>query len=108
MFCHEWFWKVSSRKIFAVNQANLKGKSRKRGPVVISDSESDDSPLEPLCRRKVGETSQQLADEVREMRKDIQCLFKITTKITRSLQGADTFHCHICHSTLIKPPVTFS
>ena len=74
------FWKVGSGKIFAVNREELRGKGRKRGPVVISDSESDGSAPQPLQRRKLSDTSHEIAVEVREMRKDIQCLFQITEK----------------------------
>ena len=109
---HIKFWKVGSRKIFAVRQGDLKGKNcRKRGPVVISDSESDDD-LQPLRKKSTGELPLQLVEEVRGMRKDIQCLFQITgkMKISPGLYRLlrDTFQCHICRSTPMAAPVIFT
>ena len=106
------FWKVGSRKIFAVRQGDLKMKSsRKRGLVVISDSDSDDD-LQPLQRKPIREAPPQLVEEVKEMRKDIQCLFQITNKMKISpglyRQLKETFQCHICRCTPIEPPVIFT
>ena len=103
---------VGSRKIFAVRQGDLKMKSsRKRGPVVISDSDSDDD-LEPLQRKPIRQASPELVEEVKEMRKDIQCLFQITNKMKISLglyrQLMETLQCHICRCTPIVPPVIFT
>lgn len=106
------FWRTGSRKIFAVRQADLKMKSnRKRGSVVISDSDSDES-LQPLRRKPIRELPPQLVEEIKGMRKDIQCLFQITDKLKISpglyRQLRDTFQCHICRSTPIAPPVIFT
>lgn len=106
------FWKVGSRKIFAVRQGDLKMKSsRKRGLVVISDSDSDDD-LQPLQRKPIREAPPQLVEEVKEMRKDIQCLFQITNKMKISpglyRHFKETFQCHICRCTPIEPPVIFT
>ena len=63
------FWKVGSRKTFAVRQGNLKMKSsHKRGPVVISDSDSDgDLMSQTICKPPPYLTP--LVEEVKEMRK---------------------------------------
>jgi len=85
--------------------------SRKRGPVVISDSDSDDD-LRSQTIRKPPPYLTPLVEEVKEMRKDIQCLFQITekTKVSPGLyrQLRETFQCHICRSTPIVPPVIFA
>ena len=109
------FWKVGSRKIFAVRRRDLKMKgSRKRGPVVISDSESDVDLQRPLHRKAINSPPPDLApliEEVKGMRKDIQCLLQITDKMKISpglyRQLRDTFQCHICRYTPISPPVIF-
>jgi hypothetical protein len=92
----------------------MKG-SRKRGPVVISDSESDDDLQRPLHRKAINSPPPDLApliEEVKGMRKDIQCLFQITDKMKISpglyRQLRDTFQCHICRCTPISPPVIFT
>ena len=89
-------------------------KGRKRGAIVISDSDSDDDLL-PLSRKVFSASPPGLTplmEEVRGIRKDIQCLFQISdkNKISPALyqQLKDTFQCHICKSTPISPPVIFA
>jgi len=85
--------------------------SRKRGLVVISDSESDDD-LRSQTIRNPPPYLTPLVEEVKETWKDIQCLFQITekTKVSPGLyqQLREIFQCHICRSTPIAPPVTFA
>ena len=105
------FGKVGSRKSFAVREGELKS-SRKRAPVVISDSDSDDD-LRPLGRkRKDNAIPPEAEEDIKEMRRDIQFLLQNSDKMNISpilyRQLRDTFQCHICHSTPIVPPVIFS
>ena len=51
--------------------------SRKRGLVVISDSESDDDLRSEMIHKPPSHLIP-LVEEVKEVRKDIQCLFQIT------------------------------
>ena len=56
--------------------------SCKQGPVIISDSDSDDN-LQPPQRKPICEAPPELVEEVhvQQLRKDIQCLFQVTNKM---------------------------
>ena len=80
--------------------------SHKRRNVWDSDTEDDFEPI----RKK--QSLSQVLSEVQEIRKDLQSLFQVTKQMKlppglyRHLN--DTFKCHICRSSPIKPPVIFS
>ena len=105
------FWRVGSRKIFAVLREDIAKPSHKK--VLLSGSESDDV-FQP-ARKKVrseSHTCPQIFSEIRDIRKDLQSLFQISKGmklplgIHKLLQ--DAFKCNICCSSPIKPPVIFS
>ena len=106
------FWKVGSRKIFAVKQ-EPGGKAPHRDKhITISDSESDDD-LEPLRKKsKLSCNISALVTDVKEIRNDLQSLFRITNQmkipVALDRQLRDTFLCQICRSTPITPPVIFA
>ena len=111
------FWKVGSRKIYAVRELDLRlGRVNK---ATISDTESSDEEFMPLPKRSKRIAlckGQQLADidqlltEVWGLRSDIGHLFEVNQQlpVPIGLQKAliDTFRCCICQSTML-PPVIF-
>ncbi len=114
------FWKVGSRKIFAVTEGELrptKGKHKRTVPYVVSDVYSDSSEDEFQPQRKKGTPATsaevtQVAREVKEVRKEIQSIFQITSsmKIPPGLHKLlqESFQCHICRASPIVHPVIFA
>lgn len=112
------FWKVGSRKVFAVTAGDLrptKGKRKRPAPYVISDSDSSEAEFQPQRSKGAPATSAevtQVAREIKDVRKEIQSFFQITTSMRvppglhKLLQEA--FQCHICHASPIVPPVIFA
>lgn len=96
------FWKIGSRKIFAIWEGKHRVSCKK---AQISESDSDDDFEVVDKRRRVGVTNyQQILSE--------QSLFQISKNmklpfgLRKHLQ--ETFKCHICCSSPIKTPVIFS
>ena len=109
------FWKIGSRKIYAISEGDLRPK-RAQKQIIISESESDDDFQQPVCKRRAsspseGTTSSKILSEVQHIRRDLKSLFQISgqMKIPPGLHRHlyDTFHCHICRSSLISPPPIF-
>ena len=100
------FWKVGSRKIYAV-QRDTKGKLPHKK--VFTDTESEDD-FEPPRKKRHSESGC-IVSEIRDMRKDLQSLFEISKSLKLPLglhkQLQDAFRCSICCCSPIKPPVIF-
>ena len=101
------FWKMNSRKFFAIPEDDLLAPCRKR-------SRSSSSAVQPVdldgngsctCAEAVGE----LADDVALLTRKIDRIFELTkdTPIPLSLRGllTDSLKCKICHLSPMKPPI---
>ena len=106
------FWKVGSRKIFAIQEENRHKPCRKR--IVVTDTESDEE-LPKVKRKRSGSDkveNSQVLKEIKAVRKDLEGLFRLSRgmKLPPGLhrQLCDTFRCQICQSAPIKPPVVFT
>ena len=108
------FWKVGSRKIYAIKKSAHarpdRGKGRKHQPQETSASDSEEDFI-PARKRTVTSGLASLTKEVTLMREELQHLFEINrlTKIPVALHRklSDTFRCNICQSP-ITPPVIFA
>ena len=109
------FWKVGSRKIFAVVESQLdqldKGRGkRKRKELRIDDSDSEDDVS--TCTAGKKSKQDELMMEVKAIRHDLSAVLSLSKdmKLPPDLyrQLTDTFKCHICQSTPISPPVMFT
>ena len=108
------FWKVGSRKIYAINMNTHtradRGKGRKHPPEEASTSDSEEDFI-PAKKRTISSGLASLTKEVSLVRKELQHLFEINrlTKIPVALHCklSDTFKCHICQCP-IAPPVIFA
>ncbi len=109
------FWKVPSRKIYAVLESQLsKGKSPIRRKVCINldseDSSDFDLPLKKK-QKKIKASTDHVVEELKGLKTDIRSLFQIT-KFMKFPPGlyvlfTDTFKCSICLG-IITPPVIFA
>ena len=109
------FWKVGSRKIFAVRESDLRP-NRPRKNTISLDSDSSDDMFLPLSKRgkcvsgKQLSESDQLLTEMQGLRKEIGQLFEVNKglPIPIGLKRiiCDTFRCCICQCTMV-PPVIF-
>ena len=100
------FWRAGHRKIYAIQ--DQRGKTPHNRHVRTYNSESDDD-LEPLHKKGKQFHLGELVAEVKDMQQYLQFLFRITdlpVGLHRLLH--DTFMCHICRATPIKPPVIFA
>lgn len=96
-----------------------KGKSRKREYISISDSDSDDELLptlttskNPELLMKIHQDTADLRHDVADLRQDIADVLKLTKgmSIPPGLQRCllDTFKCHICFSSPLRPHAIFA
>ncbi len=116
------FWKVGSRKIYAVQQTESeldppRKKKPKRDRIVITDSDSDDDEFTPRLHKKVSISSfdtekvlselRNVSDMVKDIHKDVHDVFTINAKmkIPAGLHRmlTETFRCTIFRSSPIKP-----
>jgi len=112
------FWRVGSRKIFAVSEGDLKAsKGKQKRPVqyVISDSDSSEEDFLPPRKKMTPATSaevRQVSKEVKQVQQQIESFFQITTsmRVPPGLHKLllESFKCHICHVSPIEPPVIFA
>ena len=108
------FWKVGSRKIYAVEKSILdrlvKGKRKKRQIIEIPDSSSETEETKPPSKRS--KILDDLVVSVKGIRHDLNAVLALSkdTKLPPGLyaQLKDTFKCRICHSTPMSPPIIFS
>ena len=101
------FWKVGNRKIYAVTQ--FKGKRRLRKQVYSDDDDDFEPPRKHGCR-----DSQAVLKEVIKIKRNLAGFFKLSVKMKAKLppgllkQLTDSFKCHICSRTPLRPPVIFA
>lgn len=110
------FWKVGSRKVYAIPEGDLRPKRAQR-QIVISESESEDDFQQPVRKRFASTPSEgmplpsKILSEVKHIRNDLKGLFQISAhmKIPPGLYRHlnDTFQCHICRSSPITPQSFF-
>ena len=113
------FWKVGSRKIYAVKESDLKPSSKQysKGKIPMSpDSDSSNDVFVQSTKRGKFVSSKKLSDsdslltEVKGLRKEIGQLFEVNKQLPipfglrKVLQ--ETFQCCICQSTM-TPPIIF-
>ncbi len=107
------FWKVGSRKVFAVRVADLKvGKrERERKQIVISDSSDDDDDFQPK-RSKQAKDFKHLVSEIQDMHADFEHLFRVnkTLQLPIGLHKMirEAFCLCICHSSPMVPPIIYA
>ena len=107
------FWKVGSRRIFAVVESELdrlqkgKGKRKRREVIRIEDSDSDDNTSTYLAEKRFNQ-EEELVTEVKAIRRDLGAVLSLTKdmKLPPGLfkQLTDTFKWTICQSTPMTPP----
>ena len=74
------FWKVGSRKVFAIQEENRHKPCRKR--IVVTDTESDEE-LPKVKRKRSGSDkveNSQVLKEIKAVRKDLEGLFRLSCK----------------------------
>lgn len=111
------FWKVGSRKLYAVKESDLK-ESRKRlsaNVISIPSSDSEEELPTPITRRKRTAEAAKLSimsDDIREMKDTMSKVFRLTSSMSVPLGLRnllyDTFKCSICQATPMTPPVIFA
>ena len=113
------FWKVGSRKLYAVKESELK-ETKKRsstssGIINISSSDSDSEIIPLVKRKRVSMDSiklQRIQDDIREVKEELSKMFLLTStmQVPIALRRLlyDTFRCSICRSTPMKPPIIFA
>lgn len=107
------FWKVGSRKIYAVVERELnridRGKGRKKEVITVdSDTESE----EEFNSRKKFKLNQ-LVTDVKQVKRDVSNMLKVRKHSVNFPQGiyeqlGDTFKCSICQTTPINPPLIYT
>ena len=108
------FWKVPSRKIYAVQQSELlsKGKSRRRRSAInVSSEDSDSDFVNEKKKRSSGGNSLAVIQEFQLLKKEIDTVLTITKSMRFPpglyLAMSNSFSCNICLD-IIHPPVIFA
>ena len=107
------FWKIGSRKLYAVKESDLRDK--KRSSVINISSSSDEELVPPLVKRRRTAEYVKLSNvssELREVKDTLEKIFTVTNNMSipiglRSVLY-DTFKCSICQSTPMVPPIIFA
>ena len=115
MFIGLKFWKVGSRKLYAVKDSDLKERKRTSNVINISSSSSDEELITPFAKRKRTAEFVKLSNissELREVKDGIDKIFTVTNNMSvpiglRSVLY-DTFKCSICQSTPMVLPTIFA
>ena len=118
------FWKIGSRKLFAVKEEDIvkkKGKGKGRKMPVLSDYEDDDyddsSAFSPAAAKKqkndCGSVElESIMEDVKSIHRDLQSVLKLTpnSKVPLGLKQVllDTFRCNICIATPMVPPIIYT
>lgn len=109
------FWKVCSRKLYAVKESELREKKRVSAAANESSSSSDESLITPLVKRKCTAEFVKLTNiscELKEVKDGLEKIFTLTSgmSIPVGLRNVlyDTFRCSICHATTMVPPIIFA
>ena len=111
------FWKVGSRKLYAVKEADLRGRKRMSTAANESTSSSDEGTILPFTKYK--RTAEyvkitHISSELREVRSGLDKIFTLTSGMIMSIPVGlrkvlyDTFRCSICQATPMVPPVIFA
>ena len=99
------FWKVNSRKFFAVTEEDLLAPRTKRRRSSATGTDADDSRAE-ACN--CDESLDGMTKELIELKAKVSQIFELTkeSKVPLGLRRllADAFKCKICRD-LIRPPV---
>ena len=108
------FWKVGSRRVFAVPEYQIKGKGKGKGKGKKrrdDTSDSDDESRPPPKKTHITQT-RELLNEVKLVKSGLDAIMSVTKgmKLPPGLykQLADTFKCHICHITPMRIPIIFT
>ena len=112
------FWKVGSRKVYAVLESSISSKGKgKKSPRYISSDNNSDSDFEParkkgMALRVNSSKLNKISLDIENIKNDLESVFKLTkdTKIPISLTKIlhDTFICHICRNAPMMPPIIFA
>ena len=118
------FWKVGSRKVYAVKQSYSgqpsgkgpgKGRRHSRASEIVIPSDSDsESDFLPATKRKAvsGSEIRTLTKEVGVIQQELRKIFTISSGLTIPIalrqKLSDTFKCNICQVSPISPPVIFA
>ena len=109
------FWKVGSRKLYAVKESELREKKRVSAAANESSSSSDESLITPLVKRKRTAEFVKLTNiscELKEVKDGLEKIFTLTSgmSIPVGLRSVlyDTFRCSICQATPMVPPIIFA
>ena len=99
------FWKVNSRKFYAVPDEDLLAPVRKKSRRSVSSIEDHDDHQSCNCADVLNDFS----DEMALLHKKIDRVFELTknTPVPLGLRGLlqDTLKCKICHISPMKPPI---
>ena len=99
------FWKVNSRKFYAVPDEDLLAPVRKKSRKSPSSIEDHDDHLSSSCADVLNDFS----DEIALLHKKIDRVFELTkdTPVPLGLRGLlqDTLKCKICHISPMRPPI---
>jgi len=100
------FWRVPSRKIYAVKEKNLHSVTKGKFPADTSTSSSDSECTLPRAKRKAD-----IGKDIKSIKSALSSLVTVekTTQIPVALRCliVENFCCSICHD-IINPPVIFS
>lgn len=116
------FWKIGSRKIFAVKEEDVerlraKGKCKRSAILLNSDNEDEDSDeFLGLSRKRkplrATPDAQLIMKDLGEMKKDLKSVLALTpeSSIPLGLKRImmETFQCSICMSAPVVPPVIYA
>ena len=101
------FWKVGSRKLYAVKEADLRGRKRVSTAANESTLSSDEGPILPFtkCRRTAEYVKlAHILSELKEVRSGLDKIFTLTSGMSIPVG----FRCSICQATPVVPPVIFA
>ncbi len=106
-----------SGHIYAVPEPRGKHKaSLKRFHQSDDDDDDDSNDFQPTVKqvRSHSSESRKVLSEIKEVRKDLQSFLKLSSHMKTKLppglfqQLYDTFKCHICQASPMKPPIIFA
>ena len=102
------FWKVNSRKFYAVPDEDLLAPVRKKSRKSLSSIEDHDNHLSSSC----ADVLNNFSDEIALLHQKIDRVFELTkdTPVFLGLRGLlqDTLKCKICHISPMRPPIVLA
>ena len=100
------FWRVPSRKVYAVKEKNLRSVMKGKFPADTSTSSSDSDCAIPKAKRKTD-----ISRDIRSIKSSLCTLFAVekTMRVPLALRSllVENFRCSICHD-IIRPPAIYS